>query len=166
VHLMVKWIQEVPSPTVSNVTYSWKCVETETWCNKRAEHVMLRDCRWHWRHVRTTCRVLSQSSGTLGTPSNNTTSHCQGLESNVYPYLHRAKWHSSATLTEVFPHLFLSCKANARVKPTKMGHGLHSSKFFCRSVYCLCVNVYCTTAIRWLPNCSEQIYHIFIYFVC
>jgi len=24
----------------------------------------------------------------------------------------------------------------------------------CRSVYCLCVNVYCTTAIGWQPNCS------------
>ena len=24
----------------------------------------------------------------------------------------------------------------------------------CRSVYCLCVNVYCTTATGWLPNCS------------
>jgi len=28
---------------------------------------------------------------------------------------HRAKWHPSATLTEVFPCFFLSCKANARV---------------------------------------------------
>jgi len=32
-----------------------------------------------------------------------------------------------ATLTEVFPCFFLSCKANARVKPAKTGHGLHSS---------------------------------------
>jgi hypothetical protein len=32
--------------------------------------------------------------------------------------------------------------------------------FFCRSVYCLCVNVYCTTATAWQPNCSWQIYHI------
>jgi hypothetical protein len=24
----------------------------------------------------------------------------------------------------------------------------------CRSVYCLCVNVYCTTATGWVPNCS------------
>jgi hypothetical protein len=55
------------------------------------------------------------------------------------------------TLTEVFPCLFLSCKANARVKPAKMGHGPYSSQIFvlfyvlfvlCRSVYCLCVNVY------------------------
>jgi len=34
-------------------------------------------------------------------------------------------------------------------------------------MYCLCVNVYCTTAKGWLPNCSSQItntsisYHIF-----
>jgi len=28
------------------------------------------------------------------------------------------------------------------------------------SVYCLCVNVYCTTATGCLPNCSYQIYHI------
>jgi hypothetical protein len=30
-------------------------------------------------------------------------------------------------LTEVFPCFFLSCKANARVKPTMTGHGPHSS---------------------------------------
>ena len=78
-------------------------------------------------------------------------------------YLLRPNWHSSATLTEVFPCFLLSCKANARVKPAKMGHGPHSSKIFvlfyvsfvlCRSVYRLCVNVYCTTATGWLPNCS------------
>jgi hypothetical protein len=45
----------------------------------------------------------------------------------MFTYLHRASWHSSATLTEVFPCFFLSCKANARVKPAKMGHGPHSS---------------------------------------
>jgi hypothetical protein len=28
----------------------------------------------------------------------------------------------------------------------------------CFSVYYLCVNVYCTTATGWLPNCGEQIY--------
>jgi len=28
---------------------------------------------------------------------------------------HRASWHSSATLTEVFPCFLASCKANARV---------------------------------------------------
>jgi hypothetical protein len=57
----------------------------------------------------------------------------------------------SATLNEFFPCFLLSCKANARVTPVKMGHGPHSSQIFvffyvlfvlCRSVYCLCVNVY------------------------
>ena len=81
----------------------------------------------------------------------------------MFVYLHRASWLSSATLTEVSPCFFLSCKANARVKPVMLGHGPHSSKIFvlfcvlcvlCRSVFCLCVNVYCTTATGWLPNCS------------
>jgi hypothetical protein len=49
----------------------------------------------------------------------------------MFMYLHRISWHSSATLTEVFPCFFLSCKANARVTPVKMGHGPHSSKNFC-----------------------------------
>ena len=40
---------------------------------------------------------------------------------------HRANWHSSAILTEVFPCFFLSCKANARVYLAKTGHGPHSS---------------------------------------
>jgi len=58
---------------------------------------------------------------------------------------------------EVFPYFFLSCKSNARVKLTKMGHGPHSSKNCCVvlcivcfasfCIVCVCVNVYCTTAI-------------------
>jgi hypothetical protein len=34
------------------------------------------------------------------------------------------------TLTEVFPCFFLSCKANARMKLAKTGHGPHSSTLF------------------------------------
>jgi hypothetical protein len=34
-------------------------------------------------------------------------------------------------LTEVFPCFFLSCKANARVKLSKTGHGPHSSTLGC-----------------------------------
>ena len=40
---------------------------------------------------------------------------------------HHANWHSLATLTEVFPCIFLSCKANATVSFAKTGHGPHSS---------------------------------------
>ena len=32
-------------------------------------------------------------------------------------------------------------------------------------MYCLCVNVYCTTATGWLPNCSYQIYHVISYHI-
>ena len=79
--------------------------------------------------------------------------------------------HSLATLADVFPCFFLSCKANARVKPTRMGHVPHSSKILCYSYFCVvlcivyfvpfsvlcvcvCVNVCCTTATGWLPNYS------------
>jgi hypothetical protein len=74
----------------------------------------------------------------------------------MFMYLCRANWHSSAALTEVFSVFFLSCKANARENPAKMGHGPHSFKIFmlfcllyvlCRSVYFLCVNVYCTVCV-------------------
>jgi len=47
------------------------------------------------------------------------------------------------TLTEVFPCFFLSCKANARVKLAKTGHGPHSSVVFvffgCYYLCCLVV---------------------------
>jgi hypothetical protein len=32
-------------------------------------------------------------------------------------------------------------------------------------MYCLCVNVYCTAATGWLPNCSWQVYHIISYHI-
>ena len=63
---------------------------------------------------------------------------------------------------------FLSCKANARVKLAKTGHGPHSSTlvvicvvqcYLCRSMHCLYVKVYChrvTTQLQ-LINIS---YHI------
>jgi uncharacterized protein YacL len=44
-------------------------------------------------------------------------------------------------LTEGFPCFFLSCKANARVKPAKTGHGPHTSKliviYFVSSLFVL-----------------------------
>jgi len=39
---------------------------------------------------------------------------------------HRASWHSSATLVEVFPCFLLSCKVNAMVLHAKTGHDPHS----------------------------------------
>jgi hypothetical protein len=68
---------------------------------------------------------------------------------------HRANWHSSATLIEVFPCFSLSCKANARVKLGKTVHGPHSSALvvicvvrllfvlFSVLLVCKCVLYYC-----------------------
>jgi len=47
------------------------------------------------------------------------------------------------TLTEIFPCFFVKCKANARVKPAKTGHGRHSSWLLCCSIYFLCCFMYC-----------------------
>jgi hypothetical protein len=46
------------------------------------------------------------------------------------------------TLTEVFPCFFLSCKANARVKPAKTGHGTHCFYLLCCSMHFLCCSMY------------------------
>jgi len=72
----------------------------------------------------------------------------------MFMYLHRATWHSSATMTEVFPCFFLSCKANARVKPTKMRTArtvpnccvvlcIVCFVSFCVLFVCKCVLYYC-----------------------
>ena len=46
-------------------------------------------------------------------------------------------------LTEIFPCFFLSCKANARVKPAKTGHGPHSSTLFVICVVPLLFVLFC-----------------------
>jgi len=84
-----------------------------------------------------------------------------------------ASWHSSATPNEVFPCFFLSCTANAKVKPAKTGHGPHSSKSFvlfcvlfvlCRSVYfvyvCVCVMYYCHRVATHLQFNKYNIYQV------
>ena len=57
------------------------------------------------------------------------------------------------TLTEVIPCFFLSCKANARVKPAKTGHGPHSSQINCVVLCIVCVYM-CTVL---LPPCGYPI---------
>jgi len=47
------------------------------------------------------------------------------------------------TLTEAFPCFFLSCKANARVKLAKTGHGPHSSTLCCSVVICVVLCIVC-----------------------
>jgi hypothetical protein len=58
------------------------------------------------------------------------------------------------TLTEVFPCFFLSCKANARVIPAKTGHGPHSFKFFCCSMYFLCYSMHFLCCSMWCLFCD------------
>jgi len=53
----------------------------------------------------------------------------------------------AATLTEVFPCFFLSCKANVRANLAKTGHGPHSHKLLCSSMYCLFCFVLCTVCV-------------------
>ena len=53
----------------------------------------------------------------------------------------------AATLTEVFPCFFLSCKVNARVNLAKTGHGPHSTKLLCCSMYCLFCVVLCIVCV-------------------
>jgi hypothetical protein len=86
----------------------------------------------------------------------------KGLNNSAFTVLPSGTYSLCTTLTEVFPCFFLSCKANARVKPAKTGHGPHSSSccvvlcIFCvvlciyvfyvlfvfwRSLYCLCICV-------------------------
>jgi hypothetical protein len=63
-----------------------------------------------------------------------------------------------ATLTEVLPRIFLTCKANARAKT---GHGPHFPIFLSLYyVYYLCVNVWCAAATGCQPNvlyCCHQV---------
>ena len=68
----------------------------------------------------------------------------------MFMYLHRASWHSSATLTEVSPCFFLSCKANAKVKPTKMGHGPYASKNF---FVVLCIVCFVSFCVLFVSKC-------------
>jgi len=51
----------------------------------------------------------------------------------------RASWHSSATLTEVHPCFFLSCKANTTAELAKTGHSPHSSQINCVALCTVCV---------------------------
>jgi len=90
--------------------------------------------------------------------------------------LHTVLWlRFFLNLSEVFPCFFPSCKANARVKLAKTGHGPHSStlvvicvvlllfvlfgRYLCCSMYCLCVNVYwywVTTQLQLINTSSYR----------
>jgi len=63
---------------------------------------------------------------------------------------HHASWHSSVTLTEVFPCFFLCCKANARYDLQRWGTVCTLPKLivlFYVLFVCKCVLYYC----HWVP---------------
>ena len=66
-----------------------------------------------------------------------------------------------ATLAEVFPSFFLSCQANASVKPAKNGHGPHSSQFLYCSMYILCCSMYFCVVL-----CIDCFVSFSVLFVC
>jgi hypothetical protein len=68
---------------------------------------------------------------------------------------YRANWHSSATLTEVFP-----CFSSVvRQMPEYNSQSRGTARTFPKIImlFCvLCVNVYCTTATGCQPNCNYK----------
>jgi hypothetical protein len=77
---------------------------------------------------------------------------------------HSAFWGEENLLSLIIFHAFSSVvRQMPGYNPQRWGTAPHSSKIFvllyilfvlCRSVYRLCVNVYCATATGWQPNCS------------
>ena len=61
-----------------------------------------------------------------------------------------AYWHSPATLAEVFPCLFLSCKIKARVKLAKTGHGQHPSNLI---VICIVLLLFVLFYVLFVCKC-------------
>jgi hypothetical protein len=74
----------------------------------------------------------------------------------MFMYLHRANWHSSATLTEVFPWFFLNCKANARVKTRKDGARTALFQNFC---VVLCIVCFVSFCVLFLCKCVLNYCH-------
>jgi hypothetical protein len=100
----------------------------------------------------TSFRENQNSLSITGFPRKIVYSYCY-----VYVFLllcmlcfHRANWHSSATLTEVFPCFFVNCKANARVYLAKTGHGPHSSKLVNCVVLCIVLVDCVVLCIVWV----------------
>jgi hypothetical protein len=82
------------------------------------------------------------------------------IYSYVYVFFHRASSHSSAIVTVVFPCFFLSCKANAMVKPAKLRHGLHQThdffvSFYVISIFCvvLCIVCFVSFCVLFVRKC-------------
>ena len=72
---------------------------------------------------------------------------------DMCPFVSSIMTEVSTTLTEVFPLFFLSCKANARVKLAKSGHGPHLFRIivFCVVlVIVLCYRLYAVLLLLYV----------------
>jgi len=84
----------------------------------------------------------------------HTHTHVHIMYLHIIMYLHRASWHSSAAMTEVFRAFSSVVRQMPGYNSPRWGTARTLPKILCCSMYCLCVNVYCTTATGWQPNCS------------
>jgi hypothetical protein len=70
---------------------------------------------------------------------------------------HRANWHSSATLTEVFPYFSLSCKTHARAQLADTGQGPHFSQLV--NCVVLCIDCFSIVLFYVLFVCKCVLYY-------
>jgi hypothetical protein len=78
---------------------------------------------------------------------------------------HRANWHSSTTLTEGFPCLFLSCKRNAGYNSQRQGTARTLPKLivlFCVLFVCKCV-LYCCHRVFVCKCVLYYCHRVFVY---
>jgi hypothetical protein len=74
---------------------------------------------------------------------------------SMFMYLHRASWNFSATLTEVSPCFFLSCKANARVNKTRKDW-TRPALF---QTFCVVLCIVCFVSFSVLFVCKSVLYY-------
>jgi hypothetical protein len=89
---------------------------------------------WWWRGWKSTVRVVPITTTRILHGRFPGTCEMVGRVIKFVWRLFPLPWLVFLTLTEIFPCFFLSCKANARVKLAKTGHGPHST-----TLVCICV---------------------------
>jgi len=72
------------------------------------------------------------------------------LQNLIFTYIPCILPFSFLTLTVVFPCFFPSCKANARIKLVKTGHGPHSSKLV---VFCVILLLFVLFYVLFVCKC-------------
>jgi hypothetical protein len=91
----------------------------------------------------------------------------------MFMYLHRTNWHSSATLTEVFPCFFLICKQMPGYNSQRRGTANTLANLllfvsFCVLSVCKCVLYYCYRVATQLQfnKCIISYHIIFTIYCC